>query len=94
MCTGLILKLLKKDALIKVVSGVEHHQQLNLVVLLDIDPHDVADFIMIPGGADRSLEWLKYLERDLRGIGKQGPAPAPGSERTDRCQGEQWCVDW
>ncbi len=57
-----ILELLQENALIEVVPSIEHHQQLNVVGLLDIDPQDVADFIVITGRTHGPFEGFKNLK--------------------------------
>src|SRR5262249_51921275 len=83
-------ELLAQDAFVEVVARIEQHVDRNSVIHGDIDAADRPHLIMVGNGGNRTLLGVHDLDRDLRLIRQQRPAPASWAERADRWQRERW----
>ncbi len=66
--------------------GSNSNFKLNSALLANLDGNYIAEFGVIGNGAHRALIGFQHIDFDLRLIGQQGAAPAPGPERADRGQ--------
>ena len=60
------------------MAGIVQQHQRSLMVGLDLDRCDVADFEMVRRRRNRALVGLQHLDRYPGTVGQQRAAPAPG----------------
>ncbi len=89
----LVPELLRQDALVQTVAGVEHQEQVDIRCLHDVDARHRARFVVVGDGIHRPLVGLQHLEGDARLVRQQRPAPAPRPERADRRQRQKLRID-
>lgn len=91
---GLIPKLFRQHPLVEGSTLVEHHEQVDGLILFDFDAGDKAVFGVVGDGVDGAFVVLENLNADMGAIAQDRTAPAPWTERTNWRQGKKGGGNW
>ena len=66
------------------MSWIEHHEDVDTALFLDLNRDHIAKLSVIGDGAYRPLAGLQNIDHDFRLVGEEGATPAARPEGADR----------